>query len=699
MQKLISSSVAKESQRILNLAKPLVAGGKSTLEIANDLLRSVALQDTLELCGLQTVYTLRSLKAAWAARMLDAFGKPENGLLEGNLYWPGEFDECRAVTSNGNGNLSFTGQYCKVSVPVSLDGQKANLQIGVCVPSGCRGDDVTTLSKTVLTLIQHNNSMLTTECHEIDRPLSPRAVLTVVLCAMFALCLIIGTAYEAATRVLTDEHAITKSVRSLLLNDSAAPSNRVDSEGIEQTERSALLTPSDKRHLASEAGIASRLLLSFSVYSNGRKLFSTSQPESSNLGCVNGVRFLSMCWVILGHTYVYSIADANNPASFQAQTLRRPSFQVMVNGTVCVDSFFLISALLVTYLLLKDVDRKKGKLRVQEWILVYVHRYIRLTAPYALLLMIWTCLAVYFYDGPSWPTSESLDPVCDNYWWTNLLYINNFVPGATGADLSCMGWTWYLACDMQFFVVTPLIVWLLYRVKYAGIGVTIAMVAASIVSSAVVSVRDNFQVGPFSANTASEKGIWFADYYTKPWIRFSPYGIGILLGYVLHQKRENLSLRPLYNMAGWTIAAIFCLSVLYGPFEVEAGSRSGQASAFEAAAYNSLSRTVWAIGLAWVIFACSTHNGGWVNTLLSWKPFSPLARLTYCAYLLHPMILIMAEYSARATFPYDDVTMILRFLGVLLCGMSLAVIASLSFEAPLMNLEKILLQSRHQRQK
>ena len=53
-------------------------------------------------------------------------------------------------------------------------------------------------------------------------------------------------------------------------------------------------------------GKIERALLSFSVYTNGVKILSTNQAAGS-LGAVNGIRFLSMAWIILGHTYFFAI--------------------------------------------------------------------------------------------------------------------------------------------------------------------------------------------------------------------------------------------------------------------------------------------------------------------------------------------------------------------------------------------------------
>ena len=42
--------------------------------------------------------------------VLDAFGKPETGLLKGNVQWRGSFKECTETVIKGN--HTFKGQYC-----------------------------------------------------------------------------------------------------------------------------------------------------------------------------------------------------------------------------------------------------------------------------------------------------------------------------------------------------------------------------------------------------------------------------------------------------------------------------------------------------------------------------------------------------------------------------------------------------------
>ena len=48
--------------------------------------------------------------------------------------------------------------------------------------------------------------------------------------------------------------------------------------------------------------VASRVFLCFSLYTNGRKLLDTKKT-AGNVDCVIGIRFFSMSWVVVGHTW------------------------------------------------------------------------------------------------------------------------------------------------------------------------------------------------------------------------------------------------------------------------------------------------------------------------------------------------------------------------------------------------------------
>ncbi len=75
-------------------------------------------------------------------------------------------------------------------------------------------------------------------------------------------------------------------------------------------------------------GVPLRILLALSVYSNAKKILDTNRAPGA-LDCVHGIRFLSMTWVILGHTLVFLISPV--PLLSEYQQLKGDSGKSDVN--------------------------------------------------------------------------------------------------------------------------------------------------------------------------------------------------------------------------------------------------------------------------------------------------------------------------------------------------------------------------------
>jgi len=54
----------------------------------------------------------------------------------------------------------------------------------------------------------------------------------------------------------------------------------------------------------------------------------------------------------------------------------------------------------------------------------------------------------------------------------------------------------------------------------------------------------------------------------------------------------------------------------------------------------------------------SVTISGPVNTLLSWSAIIPLSRLTYCAYLVHPIVMYTYYFSRRTLMYWYDLDMV-----------------------------------------
>ena len=50
------------------------------------------------------------------------------------------------------------------------------------------------------------------------------------------------------------------------------------------------------------------ILVSFSLFTNVSKLLATKSSEDT-LTCLHGIRFLSICWIVMGHRFMLSLGE------------------------------------------------------------------------------------------------------------------------------------------------------------------------------------------------------------------------------------------------------------------------------------------------------------------------------------------------------------------------------------------------------
>ena len=100
----------------------------------------------------------------------------------------------------------------------------------------------------------------------------------------------------------------------------------------------------DKRPKTQSFGM--KLILSFSLYSNFNAIMSTKTGGKDTLTCLNGIRFISMMWVVLGHDFSFMPENANLRNAYGLYVFYRGklglSFEAIMNALPSVDSFFLM---------------------------------------------------------------------------------------------------------------------------------------------------------------------------------------------------------------------------------------------------------------------------------------------------------------------------------------------------------------------
>ncbi|XP_064611188.1 O-acyltransferase like protein-like [Liolophura sinensis] len=691
---------------------------------------------------------------SWALQMLDATGKPGAGILKGNLYMVGNYDQCLSVSVRDTQTIirrrdkvgvdyeRFKGHYCRLTVDlpksfvtslgVDTHGIPVRLSWGLCLPNTCAGSDV----KAMLTsgfMSQIDISVRDVFCgNDANLSQDGSAIAAIVILSILLALTAIGTLVEIivkprnATLSPSSNGAIsskTTGARSTdightnggYVSEKAGHNLRVNGSGpVEENHNGVVQTSFSMENeisniapgstnddvMMAEAhtvkaaprkreSLAVKLWLSFSLLSNVPKILAATHPKGS-ITCLNGIRYLSMAWVILCHTFYYGVFSISENQTAENMIdapgyLQRFTFMPLVYGTFSVDTFFVLSGFLVAYLFFKDIDKRKGRVTCAKMVVFYVHRFWRLTPIYMIVIMMFTGLHKYVIFGPLLPRDMSNAENCKTNWWTNLLYINNLVR----VDDMCMGWTWYLANDMQFYIISPVFILALYFFPVVGVILTSLLVAASITSTAIIENRGAGNMLNIKT-VAPGKPNYYNDIYVKPWCRVGAYAIGLLLAFIMY-KRGQRKLSVIWATLGWVIALTVGLFLVYcGYTELQEGGQPWSQPV--RTAYESLSRPAFAACVSWVIYACHTGRGGYINSILSWKGLIPLARLTYAAYLIHPVIMFMYMYRRSALIYLSDYVMVYFYLGHLSIAYASAFILSVLFESPFLGLEKIILK-------
>ncbi|XP_043205524.1 nose resistant to fluoxetine protein 6-like [Amphibalanus amphitrite] len=449
------------------------------------------------------------------------------------------------------------------------------------------------------------------------------------------------------------------------------------------------------------SGRLRRLLTAFSLRRNAAKILDT-RTVPGDIGCMYGIRALSVMWITLLHSD--NMASVEHPFMMTLSELRWWPLTIL-GPTLVPDTFLLLSATLVSYNHFRGVARAgAGAPRgAGFWVKRLVKRYWRLTPPH--MAVVWVLavgLSWHYGSSPFWPTDRraGLEPGCDPFWWRNLLLVHNLFPHAE----MCIDQTWYLAVEWQLFLVTPPLLVLLERSVTAGTLLLTALMASAAGLNLALAIWYDF-VGEMLA--VLQSGIpannqAFRDVtYDKPYIRSVGYLLGLLLGRLLchlqHEAAPDSRLRRVSDALSarrGLAAASTAIALLLMALGMGLLPTTGLVPRALVFVHIGVARSLWCLGVAWIILSGARGFGGVVDRFLSWGFFKPLGRLTYCMYLLHPLLLAMF-WSNLETQSYPSASlMVAVVIAASVVSFGAAFLWSLLFEMPHLELMRMLVDGK-----
>lgn len=747
----------------------------------------------------------------------DSYARQESGLLMGNTFWVGSYDQCinrhifeltssyppiestsnrfAAGTSSNTDQqvVSFKGRYCVAALksPSWESGVAAKkiyaknyfktqrqldnysklfrIQLGVCLPSSCESssierhfDEIKLLATSMLEPHLSHYELFDLYCLPDEssplRAWSGSALYFLVFFSVWMLLVALATLADLLDLVDTNEAAcdpkqgvprkrqsklhmaitwfsLRANYRKLMMVTSE---DEAEAKMARKT-ASLVKTPGNSSgDLKAESDRNAPKVSARKHEPAARQAIGTptnAQGEIKvNLRFLNAFKVLIMFWIINGHIMLLMIQTAKNILNSDA--LLNGLMHFLIGATFGVDLFFTMTGFLTSYLIFNS--GQAYRMRPSTWLYLSFHRYWRLAPLYLLTFWFSRSVMQLMGSGPLWDygtSSITFRGLCNHEsWWYPLTLTSNL----HGLFEECMITSWYISCDMQFWLVSPIFIYLLAKKPIHG---WILSIATIVMSSKVrfdsimsdQSARYDELVQP-RADIFMRVSHDLPALYTHPHYRISAYIVGLLAGhYVFMIKsgkwKSTISARVTSSSSEraqvgdlaaqvdaasgekltWTPASrtssgdhkrallanlglfmFFTMSfVSYILSQYFPSSLLHQARTIAAAAY-SIDHLVMSIGASLVIVAmCFGHWSKFVN-LLSHPIWTRLSKMNYA------LLLLQCEAIYYQIFRYDQVPvagtreLINILFNLLVTLYPAAFVVTLAFEFPLANIEKIL---------
>lgn len=635
--------------------------------------------------------------------LLDTFGRNPSSMLNLLITWLGSYSNClnRRIIDPANGHIEGT-RYCLASLArhsASAQARRA-VKVAVCLPDSC--DSINADSKYEL-------------INELVHQSSPQLGL---------LGLNVADLY-----CLPDEHSklrtwtnsrqtvlflsLVSGWLSLILYCTIKSLRSGD-----QTNRNS--NASNSSNLTSkQQTLRHRIYHQFSLANSLKHLFATSEPTTPaesdtviadkvtiDLRCIDGIKVLSMCYVIMGHVLMIMSSNVDDLLN-RIGTL--PSLMVSnLMPAFSVNAFFCITGILTTYQIFEHNLKLRFIYSPSKWFALIVMRYMRIMPLYIIVFAYTKTFAKYVGSGPLWDygtSSLSQRRLCEKEPWTSAL---TFTANLKSPFDHCIPSAWYLANDFQFFLITPILIIPLSLNAKLGKQIiklaTLASFCSGFFGVLLDSQADDLRsITSFMPHAFKTYITFLAHNYTYPHNRISAYLIGVWFGHWLHEYKKartetcnkpkeapDTSLR-LIRLGPY--ACLLSLALLYIIPLIGSRLRLGIAMGkFAIALLIPSYHIVFSLSIgAFILHTATTIEHSLIVKILQAPLWKPLAKLSLCAVLINIEIINILvqtqEYTPLIDAQYHISFCLVTFLATYVCAMILFAL----FESPIRSAQMLLL--------
>jgi len=450
-----------------------------------------------------------------------------------------------------------------------------------------------------------------------------------------------------------------------------------------------------------------KALESFNIIKNGEHLFCSENKVDKNLDVLNGVKVLFMGWILQGHSFLNSlmIPPSNSIYAMSDRMSSQRRYAIYVAATFGVDAFFWMTGFLAILVITEQLKNRKKNV-ILAVLLIYLHRYLRMLPIYILAFVLPYYIIPYLYDGANYNMAKTMNDPCEGIWHYNFLFLNNFIKEGT----ICMGWTWYIACDFQIYLLVPWIVLLYNWKKLMGYLV----VGFLMVGSIIIQFQQLWYYQINSSYLEGRTEHLNKKYYTVPYCRINTFLLGIIMAWIYLSYKEakrapegeeevckkslinrinysiihNWVLRYFMYIIGLTITTV----CTYTYYEFYKSDKEKPLIAHHF--YLVFSKPGFIIGLAFVIYPACLGKGKILRVILGQHIFNVISRTIYAVYMLHTEIVLIYWSMREEPTDASEHSFWYSCIDLFMLTSIVSIVVTVVFEYPIIGISKEFLRPK-----
>ncbi|XP_055307399.1 uncharacterized protein LOC129571608, partial [Sitodiplosis mosellana] len=406
---------------------------------------------------LNQIYDGIHRKEIWAIKALDASAMPVPGFVLGHNFWMGSIQGCQAVqnplpltishrftrfshsdlwSATAPFDIGYRMVYAEhrspfqVQVEFFLETNKI-LHVGLCLPRSCSNGEIANLtqeffdSSILSAQIMHDHQPNVLQVKDLNAKtnlMDKWSFRLIGFCVGFTLLMMViahireGSKYDEAmkTRHLVETRTETNDIVSSSLV--TAPSSN---------------SPDCPRTSTPMKLFLDEIVECYSLRKNIRMLASANAKKAADaVPIVDGLKSFGCFSIVLFHIFWFNHFTVHN-ATMMFSYGEQDLWQWVMTTFIVLEVFFTISGLLLTYNFLcnqSKLDEIKNNNLLQNVKLFgkqLLHRYIRLTPMYLVVIGCVEIITLRLVETSPFWIHDRNDVNCCEFWWRNLLYIQN----------------------------------------------------------------------------------------------------------------------------------------------------------------------------------------------------------------------------------------------------------------------------------